>query len=80
MGSGFGNPAFFKNNNHIAVLNGVQAVGDDNGGPAFLDGIHILLDDAFRFIIKCGCGLVKYQQPRIGNQGTGNGDPLPLSP
>jgi hypothetical protein len=35
MGAMFFNGAIFQNNDPVHTLNGRQAVGDDNGGPAF---------------------------------------------
>ena len=54
-------------------------MGNDEHGTAFGNGVKIVHDDAFRFVVQRTGGFVKYKNRGIGQQGTGNGNTLPLS-
>ena len=59
MGACFPNLAVMHDDDSVGVLNGREAVGDDDGGPAlheFADGV---LDEGFGFGIDAGGGFVE---------------------
>ena len=55
-------------------------VRDDKHGPGAGDLRHILLDDVFALVVERARRFVKNEDARIGDQSTGDSDPLPLSP
>lgn len=41
--------------------------------------LHVLLDDPFGLVVQRTGGLVENQNPRVADQGPGDGDALPLA-
>ena len=63
----------------IRILNGREAVGDNEAGAVLHQLDHSVLDIFLRSGIHGGSGFVQDQDLRIGQHGTGNGEELPLS-
>jgi len=64
---------------HVALLDGLEAVRDDEHGflaVERVDGVH---DGGFGLIVEGGCGLVEEENVRIGVEGAGDTDTLALS-
>ena len=61
------------------VFQGSHAVGDDEGGSVFGESFQGVLDEAVAFIVECGGGFVEDQDRRVLEEGSGDGDPLPLA-
>jgi hypothetical protein len=55
-----------------------EAVGDDEDGAALGDPAHVLLDDPLALIVERAGRLVEDEDPRIGDEGAGDGDALTL--
>src|SRR5438552_3259806 len=55
-----------------------QTVGDDKHGSALRDLLHVGLDDTLAGIVESAGGFVEDQDARVGDERTGNRDPLPL--
>jgi hypothetical protein len=43
----------------VGVLDGVEAVGDDDGRAALGGDVEGFLDDSFGFAVECGCRFVE---------------------
>jgi len=74
-----GNAAPVEHHDAIGVLDGGQAMGDDEGGAALAQGVERLLDLAFRLGVKRRGRFVQNQDRRILQQGAGDGDALALA-
>src|SRR5438067_10472145 len=63
----------------VGELEGAEAVGDEEGGPAAGKLFDGLADQGFVLDIDGAGGLVEYQERRVAEHGAGQGDPLPLA-
>src|SRR5580658_4363825 len=63
----------------VGVAHARQAIGDDEHGAALGDAFHVLLDDALALVVERARRLVEDQDPRIGDEGAGDGDALALA-
>ena len=63
----------------ITALDGGKAVRNDKGGPSLEHPIQSLLYQSFRLGVDRGGCLVQNKDLGIRNQGSGNGNQLPLS-
>jgi hypothetical protein len=63
----------------VGLAHGGQAVGDDDHRAALADGLHVVLDDAFRLVVERAGGFVEDQDARVADQGAGDGDALALA-
>ena len=63
---------------HVGVADGRQAVGDHEGGAVGPQCRHGLLDQHLGAGVDRGGRLVQDQQGRVGEEGAGDGDQLPL--
>ena len=70
------NVAVPHDENQIRVLNGGEAVGDDEAGAAFHQIGHGLLDEVLGAGIHGGGGLVQNQNLVVGQNGPGDGEPV----
>ncbi len=64
------------NQDAVCVAHGAEAVGDDQHRPASADVGHVVLDDAFRFVVQGAGGFVQDEDAGLGEQGAGDGDAL----
>lgn len=65
---------------HIRILDGGQAMGNDNASASRAGGVESLLDQLFALQVQGRGGLVQQQDLGIPHQSPGNGNPLLLSP
>ena len=79
MGAPFGNDAVVQYKNLVCILNGGQAVGDDEGRTAYHELVQRILYHLFAFRIQGRGGLVKDEDFRVLQDGPGNGDTLALA-
>ena len=70
--------AFVHDDDTVGLAHGRQAVGDDDGGSAFHQMFECILHQPLAFGVERAGRLVKQQDRRIAQQGTGNGDALSL--
>ena len=72
-------PALLHDNDGIAVLHGGKAVGYHQHRPAGGNLLQVCHDDALGLVVQGTGGLVKDEDFRVGNQGAGDADALPLA-
>jgi hypothetical protein len=65
MGALFAEAAFVEDEDAVGVLNGAEAMRDDQGGSAAEETVERFADQEFRFGVDAGCGFVEYQEARI---------------
>src|SRR5438067_8553178 len=70
--------ATLDGDNAIGAANGRKSVSNEKHGSALADPPHVVLDDAFALVIERARCLIEDQNSRIHDQGTGDGNPLPL--
>ena len=70
---------FVEDEDAIGVLDGAEAMGDDDGGAAGEQAIERLADEHFGGRIHAGGGFVENEQARIVRQGAGKTDELALA-
>src|ERR1700722_1232756 len=63
----------------IAATNGRQPMGDHEHRSSLRDALHVLLDEPLTFVVKRACRFVENQDAWIGNECSGDRDPLTLS-
>ena len=68
-----------QNQNLIGILQGGNTVGDDENGVVAFQVFQLFLYVGFRFHIHSGRGVIQYEDRRILQQGTGQGDTLLLA-
>lgn len=78
MGTLFGDPALVDHVHPVCIAHGGQAVGDDDGGPAFEQPCKRILDQGFGNGIDVGGSLVEDEDARIRQQCPGDADQLAL--
>src|SRR3990167_2158418 len=78
VGALFHQFAFVQHDDAVALAHGAQAMGNDKYRTTFADVQHVVLDDAFGFIVEGAGGFVKNQDARVVQQGTGDGNALAL--
>lgn len=65
MAACFHNQPLVHGDDAVAMTHGGETVGDDQYGAVAADGLHVLHDGAFGFVVqRTGC-LVKNQDARI---------------
>ena len=79
MRSFFNNAAVAHHDNAVGLLDGSQAVGDDDAGPAVHQAFQCLLNQPFGFIIQRAGGFVEQQDGCVFQDGACNGNTLPLA-
>lgn len=56
-----------------------KAVSDHDGGAPLANAPHVVLDDPLALVVECARRFVEDQDARVGDEGAGDCDPLPLS-
>lgn len=79
MRSGFHDLPFVHGDDAVRHAYGGQAVGDDEYGAVAADGLHVLHNGAFGFVVERAGGFVENQDARVADQGAGDGDALALA-
>ena len=79
MGALLGDVAVFQNQNLVRVLDGGQAVGDDEAGFALHEPAHGCLHLALGAGVHVAGGLVQNQHLRVIEHGPGDGQQLLLA-
>ena len=79
MRAGLDNSTLCHADDHVAIANGSQPMGDDKNGSVLHDLPHVMLDDAFALVIERRGRLVKNQDRRVGCKRAGDGDALALA-
>ena len=74
----FNDPASFEREDAFRMTHRRQPVRDDEDGSSVSNLLHIGLDHPLADVVEGAGRLVEDQNARIGHQGAGNGDPLPL--
>jgi hypothetical protein len=75
----FHDRAFFDHVDHVGVGDGVQRVGDDEGGASLDQFAYGVLDETLGLgVERCG-RLVQQDDGRIADQGPGHSDALALA-
>ena len=75
----FPHAAFMKDEDTVGVLDGAEAVGDDQRGAAGEQAVESFPYEHFRFGINAGGGFIENQEARIVGQGARKIYQLPLS-
>src|SRR5215207_6936602 len=78
VGSDLLQPAVLKDGDPIRYADGVQAVGDDQGGPAPREAFHSGLDQLLALRVEARGRLVHNEQGRVFKEGAGYRQPLSL--
>ena len=73
------NFAFVEHIDAVGILDGGEAVGDGYRGAGLHEAFQSLLHQAFAFGIEGGGRFVQYQDSRVFQDSTGNGDALALA-
>ena len=79
MGAEFGDAPVVQHQHPVGFLNGLQAVGDEDGGASggqLADGV---LDELLGLRVDGGGGFVEHQDFRIRRQHSGEGQQLALT-
>src|SRR5690606_22184308 len=63
----------------VGISDRRQTMRNDDDGATFANRLHVVLNDAFGFVIERAGGLVENQNARIGNQRTRNRNALALT-
>src|ERR1700730_7178208 len=79
MGAALGHLPVIKHHDLVHLIQAVQVVGDQQGGPADRGRQQIRGQGAAVFRVEVGGGLVQDEQGRVGQQRAGGGAPLPLT-
>ncbi len=70
--------AGFEHRDAVRVLNGREAVGDDDAGAALHQALQRLLHQALALAVERGGGLIEQQDARVFEDRAGDGDALAL--
>ena len=79
VGAGFDDAALVKDVDAVCILDGREAVGNGDGGPALSHLLEGMLDDLFGLRIDIGGGFIQNQNLRLGSDRPGKGDELALA-
>ena len=79
MVAAFYDVAFAEDEDIVGVFDGGEAVGDDEGGAAFHEGVHGALDDLLGAGVDGRGGFIQDKDWLIGDDGTGDGELLLLT-
>lgn len=79
MRTGFGDPLICDIHDTVAILYRRQPVRNDERGASLQQLVQALLEQALRLGVDRGGRFVQDQDPRIGQQGPGERDELPLT-
>ena len=71
--------AVLEDENLLGASDRGETVGDDEGGPAAAQGFQPVLDECFTFAVQAGRRFVENEDGRVGENGAGDGDALPLA-
>ena len=71
VGPGFRNPAFVQDDDPVRGADGVQAVGDDQGGPAPRQAVEGIPDETLALRVQAGGRLVHDEQGCVLEEGAG---------
>lgn len=71
--------SLFDDDNTVGPSHCTEAVDDDEDGVPLRDSGHVVLDDAFRFVVQRTGGFVEDENARVGDQRAGDGDTLALA-
>ena len=63
----------------VALAHRAQTVGDNEYAAALANARHIVLKQAFGFVVQSAGGFIEDQNTRFGGQRTGNGQALALA-
>ena len=80
VGAAFGDPAVVEHDDLVGSGDGVQSMSDHQHRTVSGQPVERLLDKVFRFRIGVRCGLVEDEDRCVGEDGTGDGEPLPFPP
>ena len=75
----FDNFALVDHINPMGWPHRAEPMRDDEDGSSLANLRHVLLDDGFGFVIQCARRFIENQNARIGDQGSCDGNALPLS-
>ena len=78
MRAHFNDLPVIHDHNAVGIAHRRQTVGNDDDRATFANGFHVVLNDAFRFIIQRASRFVKNQNAWVGDERTCNRDALPL--
>ena len=79
MGAALDDAAVFQHHDHIGVLYGGEAVGDDENGASLHQTVHAPLYHGFGMGVDAGGGFVEDHHRRIRYRRPGDGDELALT-
>ena len=79
MGALFAEAAFVEDEDAVGVLNGAEAMRDDERGAAAEKAVERLADQEFGFGVHAGRGFVEDEEARIVGEGAGEIDELALA-
>src|SRR5579862_4903786 len=79
MGALFAEAAFVEDEDAVGVLNGAEAMGDDQGGAAAEQAIEGIADLQFGLGVHTGGGFIEDEEAGIVCQGAGEIDELALA-
>ena len=78
MGPSLDHPAVVEDDDLVGVPHGREPVGDGDRGATPGQGVEGLLDGTLGLGVECAGRLVEHQDPRVAEQGAGDGEPLLL--
>ena len=79
VGATLNDMASLQDHDDIAILDGGEAVGDDENRSALHNGVHAALDEFFGAAIDGRGSLVENQNGRVRTGCAGNGEQLSLT-
>src|SRR5579872_1507545 len=80
MAAVFDNVPGLDGDDPVGMAHRRQAMGDDEHRSARGDLAHVTLDDVLALVVERAGGFIENQDFGIGDQRSGNGDPLALAP
>ena len=79
MAAPLSDPAVVENHDLVDLVKTVQVMGDKQDGPAFRGPQQVGGERPAGSRVKVAGRLIEYQQRRIGKEGSGQREPLPLA-
>lgn len=76
VSAGFDDLPLFEDVDAVGILNGGEAVGDDDAGAILHQGVEGLLNEEFGLVVDGGGGFIEEEDGRVLEEGAGDGEAL----